>query len=205
MYKFELQNKFKLNQLQMMQFDKYSICLRHFNNKMNLTSILEPDLIYIKHFYDSLLVSSLVRFDQINSLCDIGTGAGFPGIPLKILFPHLNLFLIESSYKKTIFLNFLVKELSLQNVYIYHQKVEKHNFRYDYLITRALGKLNVILNLIYPLLNVKGSFIVMKGPNYRQEFINDKVFDKFQLKDKHVIVLPNQLGTRVNLLFNKLI
>ncbi|MDV3170496.1 MAG: class I SAM-dependent methyltransferase, partial [Candidatus Phytoplasma australasiaticum] len=84
-------------------------------------------------------------------------------------------------------------------------KVEKHNFRYDYLITRALGKLNVILNLIYPLLNVKGSFIVMKGPNYRQEFINDKVFDKFQLKDKHVIVLPNQLGTRVNLLFNKLI
>ncbi|WP_304513963.1 16S rRNA (guanine(527)-N(7))-methyltransferase RsmG [Candidatus Phytoplasma fabacearum] len=188
----------------MMKFHLYTKCLFEFNNKINLTSILEPDLVYIKHFYDSLLVSSLVNFDQINSLCDVGTGAGFPGIPLKIVFPHLNLILIESSYKKTIFLKSLVKKLSLKNVYIYNRKIEKHNIRYDYLIARALGKLNIILKLVYPLLNNQGNFIVMKGPNYNKEFVNDKIFDKFILKNKQMVNLPNQLGTRVNLLFSKL-
>ncbi|MFW8664708.1 16S rRNA (guanine(527)-N(7))-methyltransferase RsmG, partial [Candidatus Phytoplasma citri] len=93
MYKSCLQKKFKLNQFQMMKFHTYAMCLSNYNNQINLTSILEPELIYIKHFYDSLLVSSLVDFNQINSLCDMGTGAGFPGIPLKIAFPHLNLIL----------------------------------------------------------------------------------------------------------------
>ncbi|MDO8054023.1 16S rRNA (guanine(527)-N(7))-methyltransferase RsmG ['Opuntia sp.' phytoplasma] len=205
MYKSCLQKKFKLNQFQMMKFHTYAMCLSDSNNQINLTSILEPESIYIKHFYDSLLVSSLVDFNQINSLCDMGTGAGFPGIPLKIAFPHLNLILIESSYKKTIFLKSLVKKISLQNVYIYNQKIEKHHLRYDYLIARALGRLNIILKLVYPLLNNQGSFIAMKGPNYDREFISDKIFDKFRLKDKQMVHLPNQIGTRVNLLFSKLI
>ncbi|MDV3148769.1 MAG: class I SAM-dependent methyltransferase, partial [Pigeon pea little leaf phytoplasma] len=106
--------------------------------------------------------------------------------------------------KKTIFLKSLVKKLSLKNVYIYNRKIEKHNIRYDYLIARALGKLNIILKLVYPLLNNQGNFIVMKGPNYNKEFVNDKIFDKFILKNKQMVNLPNQLGTRVNLLFSKL-
>ncbi|MDV3205454.1 MAG: 16S rRNA (guanine(527)-N(7))-methyltransferase RsmG [Weeping tea tree witches'-broom phytoplasma] len=203
MYNKILQKTFNCDNAQLAKFQLYYSVLLQYNIKMNLTSLLTEKSVYLKHFYDSLLISKMVRLGQIKSLCDVGTGAGFPGIPLKILYPHLKIFLIDSSYKKTLFLKYLVRKLNLTNVFIFRQTMENYTKKHEYVITRALGKLNNIYKSISSLVKNEGYFIAMKGPNYKEELKNICIFSQFQLKRKQISELPEQLGQRVNLLFQK--
>ncbi|QTX03228.1 16S rRNA methyltransferase [Candidatus Phytoplasma luffae] len=198
-----LKKEFNLTEKQLQQFEQYYLFLVEYNKKINLTSLLTKRDIFIKHFYDSLFISRIMDFKKINNLCDLGTGAGFPGVPLKILYPNLKVFLIESSSKKVIFLNYLIKHLNLLDVFVIQDRIEKHSQKYNCVIVRALGKLNLILKLASTVTKNKGYFIAMKGPNYIEEFKNISDMYRFKLKNKLFLDLPNDMGKRINLLFQK--
>ncbi|MDV3196169.1 MAG: 16S rRNA (guanine(527)-N(7))-methyltransferase RsmG [Candidatus Phytoplasma stylosanthis] len=198
-----LEKDFFLDDTQLKQFEKYYFFLNEYNKKINLTSLLQKKDIYLKHFYDSLLLSKVINFKKIEHLCDLGSGAGFPGLPLKILYPNLKIFLIDSSLKKINFLKLLVKYLNLSNVFIIHDRIEKHFTKYNFVIARALGKLDLILKLASFVTNDQSYFIAMKGPSYVEEFQKIKKMHQFELKKKFFFSLPYEFGKRVNLLFKK--
>ena len=166
-----------LNDKQLDQLKKYADLLIDYNKKTNLTAIKDKDGIYLKHFYDSLLVcdNDLVNFNEIESLIDIGTGAGFPGVVLKIIYPNIKLTLLDSNNKKIKFLELLCKELELSDVNIVNERAEnfaKNNrHKYDVSIARAVSELRIISELCLPLTKVGGYFIALKG-HYEDEFIN---------------------------------
>ncbi|KAB8122132.1 16S rRNA (guanine(527)-N(7))-methyltransferase RsmG ['Cynodon dactylon' phytoplasma] len=203
MYDNLLKESFYLNSFQLNQFKKYYFFLKICNKKVNLTSLLSERDVYIKHFYDSLFISKIINLKKIKNLCDLGTGAGFPGIPLKILNPHLEVFLIESNKKKVIFLKKIISILDLSNVFVFNQKVEQHNYKYNFIITRSLGSLNIVLKLSSFITKKKGYLLAMKGPKYIKELENIKKKYSFIFKKKFISELPFQLGQRVNLLFKK--
>jgi len=135
--------------------------------KTNLTSIIKKEDVYLKHFYDSLTLSLVYDFNKEILLCDVGTGAGFPGLVLKIFFPKINLTLIDSKNKKIEFINEVISEIDLKNVKAINIRVEDYvknnrNF-YDVVTTRAVAKLNIINELCLPLVKNNGCFIVMKS------------------------------------------
>ncbi|WCA22522.1 16S rRNA (guanine(527)-N(7))-methyltransferase RsmG [Candidatus Phytoplasma oryzae] len=203
-FNYLLKKKFNLNNLQLIQLKKYYYFLKIYNKKINLTSLLSEQNVYIKHFYDSFLISKIISLQKKTKICDLGTGAGFPGIPIKILYPHLQVCLLESNKKKIIFLNELISILKLSNVFIFNHKIEKHEKKYNLVITRALGNLNVIFKLSSFVLNKKGYLIAMKGPKYEIEMKKIEKTNSFILKNKKISELPFNLGQRVNLLFQKI-
>jgi 16S rRNA (guanine527-N7)-methyltransferase len=148
------------------QFCLYGDLLLEWNQKMNLTSIVDPAEIIIKHFIDSLTVKEYLRGKK---LADIGTGAGFPGIPLKIAQPDLQLFLIDSLKKRLDFLREVVLKLGLEEVEIIHARAEelgrnkKYRAGFEIATSRAVARLPVLLEYAIPLLQVNGLFIAMKG------------------------------------------
>jgi 16S rRNA (guanine527-N7)-methyltransferase len=151
---------------QVAQFCLYGDLLLEWNQKMNLTSIVDPAEIILKHFIDSLTVKDYLRGKK---LADIGTGAGFPGIPLKIAQPDLQLFLIDSLRKRLDFLREVVLKLGLEEVEIIHARAEelgrnrKYRAGFEIATSRAVARLPVLLEYAIPLLQVNGLFIAMKG------------------------------------------
>lgn len=164
------------NEKQLMLLEQYFLLLKEWNKKMNLTAIIQRDEVYQKHFFDSLLLVKHIKLDQ-QSLCDVGTGAGFPGIVLKIFFSDLQLFLVESSTKKCLFLNEVIKILELENVTIINERVEDITDDYyeafDIVTIRAVARLNIILELCAGILKVKGTLIALKS-NVSEEFKDAK-------------------------------
>lgn len=165
--------KYNLDNFQLELFEKYYEFLISENKKYNLTSIIDKKEVYIKHFADSLEVSELIDVNKINIMGDIGSGAGFPGIPLKIKYPHLKLVIIESNGKKTTFLNNLVSLLGLKDVFILNERSEELDAKYrdyfDLVIARAVSPLPILMELCIPFVRVDGSFIAMKGSNFEDE------------------------------------
>ncbi len=137
--------------------------LKEWNEKFNLTAICDDEEIYEKHFIDSLTLNNFVSLEN-KKLCDIGTGAGFPGIPLAIFNPSLNVTLVESIGKKVSFLEEVKKRLNLDNVTVIKSRAEeiKSKEQFDYITARAVTELNVLLELSIPLLKVNGSLIAYK-------------------------------------------
>ncbi len=164
-----------LNAEQMDQFDRYYELLFAWNQKMNLTTITEKEDVYLKHFYDSLTPAFYFSFDAEQTMIDIGAGAGFPGIPLKICFPHLQLTLVDSLKKRTVFLQHLIEQLGLANVYVYHDRAESfahqadHRQRYDLAVARAVAPLNILSELCLPFVKLTGRFLALKGKKGAQE------------------------------------
>ena len=159
------------------QFEKYYLFLIQYNQKVNLTRITEKKEVYLKHFYDSILIYKLWPYfskDKVN-LCDVGSGAGFPSIPLKIIFPNLKVTIIDSLNKRIIFLNELCKQLNLKYVSLVHGRAEEvgHNTIYrnsfDVVTGRALANLSVMNELCLPLVKVDGFLIAMKGQRAEEE------------------------------------
>lgn len=151
------------------QFRKYYDLLVAENKKYNLTSLTSEEDVYIKHFEDSLALTKTLDFTKVQSLVDVGSGAGFPGIPLKIKFPHLQLTLIEPNHKKSRFLEKLVLELALNDVIIISERAEEQNSlreSFDVATARAVGPLSLLSELCIPLLKINGFLIIMKGPDY---------------------------------------
>jgi len=160
------------------KFSRYLDLLIEWNQKINLTSLKTPQEIIIKHFLDSLTCIKVIdlysNIDK-NSIIDIGTGAGFPGIPIKIVCPSIELFLLEARKKKSIFLEKLIKELNLRRVRILEGRAEafgrcqKHREKYDITISRAVAPLNILSEYCLPLTRIGGLFIAQKGRSYKGE------------------------------------
>ena len=148
------------------KLEKYYQMLVDANNKFNLTAITDKRDVYLKHFYDSILASLVFDSDNFN-LCDMGTGAGFPGIVLKIVFPKIRLTLVDATKKKTEFLKEVVSTLNLNDVCVYNDRIENfaylHEKEFDIVIARAVARLNILLELASRMIKVNGYFVAMKG------------------------------------------
>ena len=144
------------------------------NEKYNLTSITEKEEAYIKHFYDSVQLEKAIDLNNITSLCDVGSGAGFPSIPLKIMYPNLHITIIEPTLKRCNFLNQLVNILNLKNVTIINDRAENmSNLRenFDVVCARAVAALPVLLELCVPLVKENGKFLSLKGSSFHEELL----------------------------------
>lgn len=145
----------------------YANMLIEYNKKFNLTAITKIDEIYLKHFYDSLTLSKVIDLNSELKVLDIGTGAGFPGLVLKIFFPELEITLLDSNNKKIMFLNDVIKELKLEKVTTIHGRAEelpkKYREYFDIVTSRAVASLRVLTELSIPFAKVDGYFISLKG------------------------------------------
>lgn len=159
---------------QLEKFKKYADFLLEYNKTTNLTAIRDIEGVYLKHFYDSLLVfnNDIIDYSKVNNLIDVGTGAGFPGVVIKIIQPHISVTLLDSNNKKTTFLKELVKVLDLDNVTVVNDRAEnfvnENRQKFDISIARAVSELRVIAELCLPLTKVNGYFVALKG-NYVPE------------------------------------
>ncbi len=159
---------------QLEQFSLYYEMLVETNKVMNLTAITEPEEVAIKHMIDSLLPFDAQSFAD-KKLVDVGTGAGFPGIPLKIYCPSLKVTLIDSLAKRLKFLDTVIEKLELKGIRCIHLRAEdaghdpKHREKYDIVTARAVARLSVLSEYCLPLLKTGGSFIALKGSKYQEE------------------------------------
>ncbi|RNB79982.1 16S rRNA (guanine(527)-N(7))-methyltransferase RsmG [Brevibacillus nitrificans] len=158
-----------LTERQMTQFDQFFHLLVEWNEKMNLTGITEEGQVYNKHFYDSITPAFYFPFDKAESVVDIGGGAGFPSIPLKICFPHLKMTIIDSLNKRMNFLQHVASELGLENVNPVHGRAEErgqepaHREKYDLVVARAVARMNLLSEFCLPFAKVGGHFVALKG------------------------------------------
>ena len=163
---------------QIIQFYKYMNLLIEWNKKINLTSIEEPQEIILKHFIDSLTINSYIEDNQ--TLVDVGTGAGFPGIPIKIYRPNVKIVLVDSLNKRINFLNEVIKELNLKDIETVHSRVEdfgknsKYRESFDIVTARAVSNLAVLSEYLVPLTKIGGNCICMKGNEIEEECNNAK-------------------------------
>ena len=145
--------------------DTYYKLLISYNNNVNLTAITKEEDVYLKHFYDSLTLFKGIDLKENLKICDLGTGAGFPGLVLKIVFPNLSITLVDSLEKRIKFLDLVIKELELKNIKTVHSRIEefKEIEAFDVVVSRAVAKINILLELGCKLPKVNGLFVFMKG------------------------------------------
>ncbi len=152
---------------QLNKLENFYIFMTEYNKKTNLTRITDEKEVYLKHFYDSLTINKVINLKNYVSLCDVGTGAGFPGIVLKIVFPNLSITLIESSNKKCTYLTQLIEKLNLKNVSVVCDRSENYSKKirdkYDIVASRAVANLKVLSELCIPLVKKDGYFIALKS------------------------------------------
>ena len=167
-----------LNEEQLKKLEIYCNYLIEYNEHTNLTAIKEPEQIYLKHFYDSITIVKAIDFNKVNNLIDIGTGAGFPGMIVKILFPEIEVTLLDSNNKKIAFLQELTMKLGLKKVNFYHGRAEdfcvKNREKFDVVTARAVSNMTLLSELCLPLTKVGGYYIALKGSN--EEEIDDSLY-----------------------------
>ena len=157
------------------QFERYYELLVEWNEKMNLTAITDKPGVYVKHFFDSVSPAFYYNFSAPISLCDVGAGAGFPSIPLKICFPQLRISIVDSLQKRIRFLEHLAAELELADVALYHDRAEtfarQKGMResFDVVTARAVARMPVLAELCLPLVKTGGTFIAMKAASAPEE------------------------------------
>lgn len=187
----------ELTEEQVEKYYKYMNLLLEWNEKINLTAIIEPKEIILKHFIDSLTIEKHIKENE--KLIDVGTGAGFPGIPISIIKENTNIVLLDSLNKRINFLEEVKKELKLKNITTIHGRVEefgknkKERETYDIATSRAVAPLNILLEYLLPLIKVGGRAICMKGSNI-EEIENAKNALKIlggEIEQIEEIILPN--------------
>ncbi|EHY91474.1 16S rRNA (guanine(527)-N(7))-methyltransferase RsmG [Staphylococcus saprophyticus] len=201
----------ELSDKQQQQFQTYYQMLVEWNEKMNLTSITEEHEVYLKHFYDSIATSFYTNLTKELTICDVGAGAGFPSIPLKIIFPNLKVTIVDSLNKRIHFLNQLAEALELDNVSFVHDRAEtygKGDYRasYDIVTARAVARLSVLSELCLPLVKKGGHFIALKSSKGEEELeearfgigvLGGKVLDTISYE------LPEDAGERQMIIIDK--
>lgn len=170
----------KLSDNQINQFYKYFEMIVEKNKVMNLTAITEFEDIVIKHFIDSILISKSIEMNEIHSLIDIGTGAGFPGIPLKIIYPNIDMVLMDSLNKRVKFLKEVCEELKLSKIDVIHSRAEdlakndEYREKFDLAVSRAVAYLSTLSEYCIPFVKVDGKFVSYKSDNVEDEINNSK-------------------------------
>lgn len=160
------------------QFQRYYELLTEWNKFMNLTSITEYNEVIEKHFIDSLSIEKVIDLSKINTVIDVGTGAGFPGIPLKIMYPHLKILLLDTLNKRIKFLNTVINELNLNEVESLHgraediSKNEKYREKFDLCVSRAVANLSTLSEYCIPFIKKGGIFISYKSEKIDEELQN---------------------------------
>ena len=195
------QQNIVLTDQQKAQFERYFELLVEWNEKINLTAITEKEEVYLKHFYDSIapILQGLIANQEIK-LLDIGAGAGFPSLPMKILYPQLEVTIIDSLNKRINFLQLLAEELNLEGVHFYHGRAEDlaqdKNFRaqFDIVTARAVARMQVLSELTVPFLKVGGKLLALKASNAPEELTEAQnalnlLFSK--VEDNISYTLPN--------------
>ena len=195
------QQNINLTDQQKFQFERYFELLVEWNEKINLTAITEKEEVYLKHFYDSIapILQGLIENQEIK-LLDIGAGAGFPSLPMKILYPQLDVTIIDSLNKRINFLQLLAEELDLEGVHFYHGRAEdfaqdKHfRAQFDIVTARAVARMQVLSELTIPYLKVGGKLLALKASNAPEELTEAKnalnlLFSK--VEDSISYTLPN--------------
>ena len=163
----------KINDEQIKSFEKYMNLLLEWNEKINLTAITQPEEVKLKHFVDSLTVLKYINDDD--KVIDIGTGAGFPGIPLKIMNENTKITLLDSLNKRINFLNIVIETLNLRNIQAIHGRAEEiarnklYREKYDVAVSRAVANLSTLTEYMLPFVKIGGKCICMKGANVNEE------------------------------------
>jgi len=173
-----------LSAYQLDKLEKFYKLLVEWNQKINLTRIIDKEEVYLKHFYDSLTIAKVIDLNEVETLCDVGTGAGFPGIVLKIFYPHLKITLVDSLQKRVNYLNEVIKELDLKDISAIHERGEDHKEKYDVVTARAVANIEKLTTYTMHLLKKDGLLIALKG-NIDEE-LNEEV--KNRLSKKYKIV-----------------
>jgi 16S rRNA (guanine527-N7)-methyltransferase len=201
-----------LTEQQLDQFETYYQTLVEWNEKMNLTAITDKADVYLKHFYDSISAAFYFDFSKPFHLCDVGAGAGFPSIPLKIAFPHIQVSIVDSLNKRISFLNHLAKELKLENVHFIHDRAEtfgvnpKYRESFDVVTARAVARMSVLSELCLPLVKISGYFIAMKAAHANEELeIGQKAITTLggRLENMFTFTLPIEESERNILIIKK--
>lgn len=212
---FALQLKEKgveLSSLQLQQFETYYELLVEWNEKMNLTAITEKEDVYLKHFYDSVSAAFYFDFTKPYKICDVGAGAGFPSIPLKICFPNLQVSIVDSLNKRISFLEHLSASLQLTNTTFYHDRAETfaqkadQREQYDIVMARAVARMSVLSELCLPLVKTGGTFIAMKAASAGEEIdIGKKAISAMggKLDQVHPFLLPEENSERNIIIIQK--
>jgi len=195
------------------QFSRYFHTLVKWNEKMNLTGLTEKSDVYLKHFYDSISLSFFIEMKEYKSICDVGAGAGFPSIPLKICFPHLEVTIIDSLQKRIRFLEHLAKELQLDGVHFVHSRAEdagqnpKYREQFDLVTARAVARMSVLSELCIPLVKVNGVFAAMKAAQIDEELEKGKKAISTlggKVKEVHTFNLPVEESERSIVIIDKI-
>ena len=212
LFKRELKNtNIVLNDKQIEKFYKYMLLIQKWNENINLTAILEPKEMIIKHFIDSMSIVDKIKKGA--KIIDVGTGAGFPGIPLKIYDESLDITLMDSLNKRMIFLSEVALQLDFNSkIEIIHGRAEemaqnsKYREQYDIAVSRAVAPLNILLEYLVPFVKVNGRVIAMKGSNAEEEIALSnnalKVLD-CEIVEKNKFLLPDECGERNILIIGK--
>lgn len=185
-----------LTDKQLEQFDRYYDLLTTWNEKINLTAITDRSEVYEKHFYDSLSLTAVMDLSQVLTIMDVGAGAGFPSIPIKIVFPHLKVTIVDSLNKRITFLKELSDDLGLEDVTLIHQRAEDagqdplQREKFDLVTARAVARLNVLAELCLPFARVSGHFAALKGAKAQEEEL---------MAQKAITVLGGKVAKSVSL------
>ena len=200
----------ELTSQQLEKLNQFYELLISWNQKMNLTRIIEKEDVYLKHFYDSLTLSKVIDLKQDLTLCDVGSGAGFPGIVLKICFPNLKITLLDSLQKRVNYLNEIIKKLDLKNIEAIHTRAEdyakQNREKFDIVTARAVANLKILSELCIPMVKVNGLFIAMKA-NIEEEIENStEILKKLDSKIEKIetFYLPIENSIRNIILIEKL-
>lgn len=199
----------EISPLKLEQLDMYYNLLLSENNLYNLTAITRKEDVYLKHFYDSATISKIIELKD-QTICDIGSGAGFPGLVLKILYPKLNITLLESNQKKCNFLYKVIEKLQLKGIWVINNRAEifakDNREKYDIVTARAVAPLKHLLEYSVPLIKENGYFIAMKGLLKETEIKNiNNYYNKLNiiLENKIEFLLPIENSSRTLLKYKK--
>ncbi|MGP4107807.1 16S rRNA (guanine(527)-N(7))-methyltransferase RsmG [Virgibacillus sp. L01] len=206
------QKGIKLSDKQIEQFAIYYQTLVEWNEKINLTAITDEEDVYLKHFYDSISAAFYHDFTEELHICDVGAGAGFPSIPLKICFPDLQVTIVDSLKKRVNFLNELAAKLEINGMVFHHDRAEtfgknkKFRESFDIVTARAVARMTVLSELCLPLTKKSGVFIAMKGSHSDQEVTDSSTAIKLlggNLDTIHTFTLPNENSERSIIVIDK--
>ena len=195
-----------LNDIQIEQFSKLKNIYSEWNNKINIISRKDIDNIYERHILHSLVIAKFIKFNNRTTVLDLGTGGGFPGIPLSIIFPDVNFILVDSIRKKIVVVDKIINSLKLKNVKSEWSRAENLDYKYDFLVTRAVAKMSLLIEWSKGKFNknsnnqIPNGIIALKGGNVEEELKNIQqkkivdikdIFDNHYFLDKKIIYVPS--------------